>query len=278
MASSDGIVAKSPLARWPSDGAGAEKLGHRRLKSSFLVADRVKESIIASGLAEGDRLPSEKELAKTHGYARGTVREALRILEHEGVINLKSGPAGGIFVGRIAYEAVARSLAFLFHLREVSVSELITARSELEAACGYLAALNASEDNLRALEASVQRMEQAIGDSDRQAAENLVFHLEVVKASKNTVFQIILESLREVMYDPTAHVFYSVETQKEAVHAHRKILEAIVSREPMIAARRIRKHLSVFLRYVLETQQGELLLKPLARFTPTLLPFFRKRP
>ncbi|HEV8310634.1 MAG TPA: FadR/GntR family transcriptional regulator [Methylomirabilota bacterium] len=256
----------------------ADKSRHRRFKSSFLVADRMKESIISSGLAEGDRLPSEKELAETHGYARGTVREALRILEHEDVITVKSGPNGGIFVRRIGSEAVARSLAFLFHLRDVTVSELITARSELEAACGYLAALNASEDNLKKLEGSVQRMEEAIGDSERQAAENLVFHLEVVKASKNTVLQIILESLQEVMYDPTAHVFYSVDTQKEAVQAHKKILEAIANRDSMVAARRIRKHLSVFLRYVLETKQGELLLKPLARFTPTLSPFSRKRP
>ena len=255
-----------------------DAIGHRRFKSSFLVADRMKESIISSGLAEGDRLPSEKELAETHGYARGTVREALRILEHEGVITIKSGPNGGIFVGRIGYEAVARSLAFLFHLRDVSVSELITARSELEAACGHLAALNASEENLKNLEASTQRMEAAIGDSERQAAENLAFHLEVVKASKNTVLQIILDSLRELMYDPTAHIFYSVETQKEAVHAHKKILEAIANREPLVAARRIRKHLAVFLSYVLETKQGELLLKPVARFTPTLSPFSRKRP
>jgi len=251
--------------------------GSRRFKGSFLVADRIKESIIASGLVEGDRLPSEKELAGTHGYARATVREALRILEHESVITIKSGQNGGVFVGRIGYEAVARSLAFLFHLREVSVSELITARSELEAACGYLAALNASEDDLKKLEASTQRMEEAIGDSERQAAENLTFHLEVVKASKNVVLQIILESLREVMYDPSANVFYSVDTQKEAVHAHKKILEAIANREPMVAARRIRKHLAVFLTYVLETKQGELLLKPLARFAPTLPPFSRKR-
>jgi GntR family transcriptional repressor for pyruvate dehydrogenase complex len=248
-----------------------------RFKAAFFIADRMKEAIVSPGLAEGDRLPSEKELAGTHGFARGTVREALRILEHEGVITSKSGRGGGIFVGRLGYEAVARSLAFLVHLRGVSVSELITARSELEASCGYLAAVNASDDNLKALEASIERMEAAIGDSERQAAENLAFHLEVVKASKNPVLQIILESLRDVMYDPTAHVFYSVDKQKEAVHAHKKILEAIANREPLVVARRIRKHLAVFLSYVVETKQAEVLLKPLARFTPTLFPFHRER-
>lgn len=250
---------------------------NRRFKTSFLLADRIKESIVSAGLAEGDRLPSEKELAETYGYARGTVREALRILENEGLITIKSGPSGGIFVGRIGYEGVARSLAFLFHLRGVTVSELITARSELEAACGYLAALHASDENLENLQASIERMEEAIGDSERQAAENLTFHLELVSASKNRVLQIILESLREVMYDPTAHLFYSVDKQREAVHAHKKILEAIANREPMVVARRIRKHLAVFLSYVVETGQAELLLKPLARFTPTLLPFSAKR-
>jgi GntR family transcriptional repressor for pyruvate dehydrogenase complex len=235
----------------------------RRLKTAHVLADKLKELIISTGLAHGERLQSDRQLMERYGYGRGTIREALRILENEGIIAVKPGPNGGIFTQHIGYEGIARTLAFLVHQRGISAGELLSARRELEVACGYLAALDPAEGDIKALRSSVEKMEKVIGDSAAVASENLNFHLRLVEASKNQVLYAIIGSLRHVMYEPTLPILYSVTKQNEAVFAHAKIVEAIAAREPDVAARRIRKHLSVFESYVTETQQSDLLLKPL---------------
>lgn len=73
----------------------------RRQKLAELISDDIKRWIATEGMTEGDRLPNEKTLMELYGCAKGTVREALKILEVEGLVTLKTGPGGGaIFIAR----------------------------------------------------------------------------------------------------------------------------------------------------------------------------------
>jgi len=85
-----------------------------------------------------------------------------------------------------------------------------------------------------------------------------------VEAARNQVLGAIVGSLRHLMYEPTLPILYSIEKQREAIVAHTKIVDAIEAHDPEVAARRIRRHLAVFESYVAETEQSDLLLKPLS--------------
>src|SRR5579884_1363451 len=202
-------------------------------KASIRLADDLKALILRGGLEPGSRLPNLDDLVRQSGYSVATAREALRILEREGLVEVRRGMGGGVFVRRPDYENIARSLRLILRFNRDTPGTLLEARRELEALCARLTA----------------------------ARENLVFHLGVVRATRNAVLQVLVEALRSFLYDTTVHLYYSRDKIAEAVDAHAKIVDALAAHDPELAARRMSKHLAAFEEYLVETGQVDALLE-----------------
>ncbi len=97
----------------------------RRPKLAELISDDIKRWIAA----ESDRLPNEKALMELYGSAKGTVREALKILEVEGLITLKTGPKGGAVINQPSMEPASRMLRNFLHFQQAGVPVTQTAGS-----------------------------------------------------------------------------------------------------------------------------------------------------
>jgi DNA-binding FadR family transcriptional regulator len=229
-------------------------------KASIRLADDLKALILRGGLEPGSRLPNLDDLVRQSGYSVATAREALRILEREGLVEVRRGMGGGVFVRRPDYENIARSLRLILRFNRDTPGTLLEARRELEALCARLAAERISQEELEALRASVERHRQS-PDSVTAARENLVFHLGVVRATRNAVLQVLVEALRSFLYDTTVHLYYSRDKIAEAVDAHAKIVDALAAHDPELAARRMSKHLAAFEEYLVETGQVDALLE-----------------
>ena len=104
----------------------------RRAKISQIVAAEIVRFVVDEQLREGDRLPTEAEMLEEFGVGRGSLREALRLLEAYGLISIRQGQNGGPVVATLRAEDVSRMLSFYFHLVGATYAELIEARLIIE--------------------------------------------------------------------------------------------------------------------------------------------------
>src|ERR1700750_2584895 len=111
-------------------------------KASDVLATEIRERILSGEFVEGVPLPPERELVVQTRMSRTTVREALRILEVQGLIRIKAGRAGGAFVQRPGEESVAKSLELLIRGRQIRLASVHETREAIEPPCARLAARN----------------------------------------------------------------------------------------------------------------------------------------
>src|SRR5919197_6753049 len=96
------------------------------------IVGHIERAIYDGQLTSGDRLPSERELGRRFGASRVAVREALRALEHRGLLEVRQGSAGGHFIREMDAGPVVRDFQTLFRLGRVSLAQLVEARSLIE--------------------------------------------------------------------------------------------------------------------------------------------------
>ena len=170
----------------------------RAVKTSERIASAIVADIVASDLKEGDRLPNEMAMTSQFGVGRGSLREALRILEVHGVISLRSGPGGGPVIIATDPRDVARSFSLYLHLNRATIRELIQARLFIEPIIVRMAAEAHEPAGLARLSRAVAA-EAALppGDPDFIAASNN-FHYVLATLSGNKVIDLLATSLKDV--------------------------------------------------------------------------------
>jgi GntR family transcriptional repressor for pyruvate dehydrogenase complex len=153
-------------------------------------------------LRPGDRLPPERVLAEQFGVSRNTLREALRLLEHAGLLRLQKGASGGAFVRESTGDAIITGLRDMFHLGAIQPEHLTEARVLIESSAVRIACERATAEDLDALKlnlAAAEAAARAKTDFYAQAAIHLDFHRILARATKNPVMVIVMEALLDVM-------------------------------------------------------------------------------
>lgn len=215
-------------------------------KAAEVLASQIKNEIISGKYPPGAMLPPETEMALQLNLSRPTVREALRLLESEGLVSIRPGPRGGPRVERPSSTTVTRSLTTLFQYERVSLAELLEARRAIEPACARVAADRAKPDDVSALQNSIERMRADLNDDSVFWTENANFHVALAEAGSNTVLNTLMISLRELIYGFTAGLHIEPEERLETVAEHTAIMKAIVARDPVAATSAAEAHLASF--------------------------------
>lgn len=161
------------------------------------VTQQIRERIREGKLREGDRLPPERELAAMLGVSRNTVREALRALEHAGLLALKPGATGGAFIRNSGAEVMKTALADLFRLNLITAANLTEARMITGGEVARLACDRRTDADLAALTENVRQMREAAesGNLPLRASRNLEFHKLLARATGNPVLVLITDAL-----------------------------------------------------------------------------------
>src|SRR5436190_90408 len=115
------------------------------------IVAQIERAIYEGRLAHGDKLPPERQLVREFGASRVAVREALRALEHRGLVEVRQGSAGGYFIRELDATTVVRDLSTLFRLGRVSLVQVAEARALLEPESARLAAARATDHELKRL-------------------------------------------------------------------------------------------------------------------------------
>src|SRR5574341_2254058 len=116
----------------------------RTSRASEDIVQQIKAQIFAGQIVPGHRLPTEMELCEQFRVSRTTVRDALRVLESQGLIEIKVGAGGGAFVAEPRHETVSESLSNMLKMQSVDIEELSEARLVIETSIVAFAAKRAS--------------------------------------------------------------------------------------------------------------------------------------
>ena len=141
------------------------------------VVEQIQETILSGKLTPGEMLPPERELKEMLQVSRGTLREALRVLEHKGLIEIKLGVGGGAVVQDVSYDQVTESLALLIRYQKVSLQHLTEFRVGVE---GRVTALAAQ----RATAADIMRLKSMLAEARRFADQGSAYQNEFVEVDK----------------------------------------------------------------------------------------------
>ena len=215
-------------------------------KASDVLANELRERILSGEFVEGTPLPPERELVVQTGMSRTTVREALRILEVQGLIRIKAGRAGGAFVRRPGGESVASSLELLIRGRQIRLASVHETREAIEPSCARLAAEHRTAEDLRGLEAANTRIAES-GSLEDFLQANVDWHVGVATASHNEILTGVMLALSRAIYTTTNNEgFVDDEVRSIAVRAHKSVTRAIRERDPDAAVRRMRRHVHAY--------------------------------
>lgn len=212
-------------------------------KAAEVLSNRIKQEIISGKYPEGMMLPPENEMAQQLSVSRPTVREALRLLESEGLITIRLGPRGGPRVERPSIPTITRSLTTLFQYERVSLADLLEARRAIEPACARVAASRATPRDIVALQLSIDNMRAHLDDDVVFWEENANFHLALVTAGRNIVLYTLMTALRELIYRFMAGLHVPEEERTNTLADHAAIMEAIAAHDSDSAARAAHAHL-----------------------------------
>ena len=145
----------------------------------------------------GERLPSEAQLSEQFDVSRTAVREAIKILSAKGLVKVRQG-SGAVVSGNLN-EAVTESLKFVMYQMKTTISELMEARRTLEVEIAGIAAKRATEEDLMKLRQTLNIGKQKVEDLESYVELDVQFHLELARATHNSVFLIMIHPILNLM-------------------------------------------------------------------------------
>ena len=211
------------------------------------VFEEILEHIIGGAYPPGASLPSESELAAASDVSRLTVREALKKLQAQNIVQVKRGL--GTYVNPTAQwtdlQAILRSASAAAASPDVSL-RLLEIRRMVEIGAAELAALNATEDDFTTMESANEALRRAhdAHDLDAVTAADLAFHEAVFRASANPFIPVILGPLSQLLYTMRRETSSFLEVQKHAMTHHALVLDALRTRDPEVARKAMQAHIN----------------------------------
>ena len=233
------------------------------------AVEQIAERVRLGELVDGDRLPSERELAATMQISRQTLREAVRVLADAGVLRVRAGSGGGIFVasGYVPLELL-RSKS---ELRLEEVAGVLEARRLIEPRVAQLAAVHAREEDFAALRAIIERQQALLDEGDVLAHEDRFlqldtqFHLRIARATGNTTIVSLMRTLLRRLELARDLALHQPTVGSWVIDIHNRTLAAIAAADHARIDVVMDEHLAA-LEQAWEQQTDRVLVRPIPQF------------
>jgi DNA-binding FadR family transcriptional regulator len=163
------------------------------------VIRQVQEAILKGQLKPGDKLPAERELKEILDVSRGTLREALRVLEIKGLITIKPGVNGGAIIRKVTTGPLIESLGLLIRHQKVLLSDLAEFREGVEGIVAGLAAERAAENDIANLNDLLEEFKMQLDNKESEWTEFInmdnQIHMELARIAGNPVYESVLQTV-----------------------------------------------------------------------------------
>lgn len=179
-----------------------------KLSRPVQVAEAIKDWVVQEGLQAGDRLPGEAELIERFNMSKGTIREAMRILEAQGLIKTRTGPGGGSFVHEVSRQRAKALLGNYFYFKDLTIGDIYQLRLTLEPELAGSLAGKLPEDILRQLEENIAEYSKPatdIGEERAQHVASLRFHAILAEQARNPLLGFVIDFMVNLLSDLTVY-------------------------------------------------------------------------
>jgi DNA-binding FadR family transcriptional regulator len=217
-------------------------------KTGELVAARLRKAIVKGDLKPGDKLPSEAIMITNFEVSRPTLREALRILEFEGLISVSRGVNGGTKVTALSGDMLARAAGLTLQLKGATIAEIYEARTAIEPSAARIAAETGGNDVVAALRAQL-KIELAVTDDYDAMAKGIAdFHSILMERCGNVALGMVGQALHDVV---ERHMMLShrnrpptdAKKRKLGLVSQKRVIDLIEAKDPHEAEAHWRRHM-----------------------------------
>lgn len=227
-----------------------------------MVAASLRNEILSGQLKEGDTLPRQEDLLADFKVSPPAVREALRILETEGLISVRRGNLGGAVVHVPKAHGVAYMVSLVLHTQRTSLDDVGSALRHLEPICAALCAQrpDRNETIVPALERIVEEQREAMADVSRYNQAARAFHETLVANCGNETMILVIGALESLWSAHERHVYETgpephPTVRRSALKAHEKLITVIAAGNADTATGIARRHLDATQTFTLSTDQ-----------------------
>lgn len=198
---------------------------------SARIFAEIRAALFADKLTSGERLGTEASLAARFGVSRMAMRDSLRSLAASGIVEIRVGLKGGVFVAEGNAERLSEALAIQLKLIGITIEEIFDAQIAVEVTAAGLAARNATEQDIAGLKAELEAMARDVDAPDAFTRASLDFHASVVAASYNRVLIAQFKALRHVLV-PLYARRTTPAVASRALASHRALVACLEARDP----------------------------------------------
>lgn len=213
-------------------------------KTSEKVAFKLVSDIVAERLVEGDRLPREAELVDHYQVSRESIREALRLLEAQGMVSIRRGPGGGPIVGHAESLNLARTMTLYFEFSRSTYDELLHAWADLEPGVAARAAANPDRDEVARMMAPHLTDFADGGDRACYMEHSNSLHFALSALDRNSVLRMLVAAVGDII---RTHVILAIDPfdiRDLIDHDHREIAVAVLDGDAVAARRAMGRHIA----------------------------------
>ena len=222
------------------------EIGPVKAEKGFeILAGKLREQILSGAIPAGEPLPNERELGDRTGLSRGSIREALRILEAQGLVSTKAGRNGGRTALQPSPEFLQGSIQSFVRGQQIPFATLLETEEAIEPVLAALAAQHRTESDLKTLREIGDRLQSSTVAADVHDA-NAQWHLAVARASHNLLLVAVAQALDPFIHNPHVEDFASPEIRDAVIHAHERIYQAIADQDAEAAHRRMTRHIRAY--------------------------------
>jgi DNA-binding FadR family transcriptional regulator len=177
-----------------------------RLSRPQKVAEAIKQWVMDNGWQPGERLPSEAALIERFGMAKGTIREAIRILEAQGLVKSRTGPGGGVFVHQVSEVRATALLGNYFYFQDLTIDDIYQIREVLEPELAASLAGQLTDAQIAALEHVMTRYADPARDAEEEREQHIAslkFHALLAEMSGNPLLRFLIRFTANMLADIT---------------------------------------------------------------------------
>lgn len=237
-----------------------KKVKHSRLHED--IVSQIEDAIIEGMLKPGDKLPSERELEVTLGISRGTLRQAFRVLEQRGVIEIRTGASGGAYVKALTTDPISESIASLIRLKGISLEEVAQFRVGVEGLTAKLAAEMATKEDIGYLKDLITEAEAYVkkGASECSRFYKLErkMHEELVKMTRNQLYEAVVVTIHDNFSNYYELLPKTNKILHEAFDDWVEIVKALEKGQAKKVQAIMESHIQIFNEYLMQGAQGRL--------------------
>jgi DNA-binding FadR family transcriptional regulator len=224
-------------------------------RMSEAIVDQIRGLIRSEQLRPGDRLPSERDLGERMGVSRVTIREAMRVLEASGLIEIKVGARGGAVVTTPSSTKIGTGLADLISLSPLTASEVTEARQVFEVGIIPIVVERATDDDIAELRNMVATHQAALRNGEYGMAMSAAFHVRVAACTHNAAIEMLVHSFHGPLLMSLREAQVAAPLMgHRGTNEHRDFVEAVATRDVARAEEIMRTHLGRTARRVARVQ------------------------